>query len=271
MPQQSLPLNEFVNRLNDGMAGTLLEKTGLKSSIRKGYRTIAAATTPDVREFSINGTTVRLNQQSFVETRTLDAFSGELPVVEDLCEKIDSSDVYWDVGAHVGAHSCAVERTNPGVQALAFEPVPTTAEQISANASLNEVEIDVCQVALSNEDGEITMDIETAGSASGQNSLSSTADGDFTVETARADSLLEREFKPPTVMKIDVEGAEGLVIDGATTVLSDVRLVYCELHPDRMTGFGFTPDDIHQNLRDFGFEVYEIHQREDESFIRGEK
>lgn len=268
MVQESLPLNEFVNRLNDGMAGTLLEKTRLKPFVRTAYRTAVAAATPDIREFSINGTTARLEQQSFVEARTLDAFSDELAVVEDLCGELNPSDTYWDIGAHVGAHSCAVKMTNPDVRVLAFEPVPTTADQILENASLNGVEIEVHRVALSDRDGKTTMDIEANGSVSGQNSLSTTGGSDLIVETAQADSLLDRGLEHPTVLKIDVEDAEGLVIEGASSVLSNARLVYCELHPDRMDDFGFTPSDVQQQFSELGFDVEEIHHRSDELFIR---
>jgi FkbM family methyltransferase len=263
----AIPLNDVINRINDGPAGKLLEKARIKSSVREVYRAIVEAGTEDVRDININGKIIRLGQQSFVEIRTLEAFTNERPVIEDLCDRVTSTDVIWDIGANIGAHSCAIKKTNPEAKVIAFEPVPQTANRIQANSELNDVEINVQQFAISNTDGEIQMNIEAESSISSQNSLS-IDDGDITVESARADSLLQRGIEQPSVLKIDVEGAEGLVLEGAPSVISKSRLVYCEVHLDRIGDFGSTYESIRKQFTDLGFETDEFHQRNNELFLR---
>jgi FkbM family methyltransferase len=56
-------------------------------------------------------------------------------------------------------------------------------------------------------------------------------EGTKTVETVRGDSIISREgLESPDVVKIDVEGAEGLVIAGMSNSLSRCRRIYCEIH-----------------------------------------
>jgi len=144
---------------------------------------------------------------------------------------VSSGDVVWDIGANVGAFTVpAAVKSGTGL-VLAVEPDPflagllrrTTEDQ--GNRDLN---IRVLGAAVSDRDGVAELMISSRGRAF--NSLSE-AGGRYTmggergrvlVPTVTLDTLLDSQ-SPPSILKIDVEGAEGLVLNGATRLLATVR------------------------------------------------
>ncbi len=60
----------------------------------------------------------------------------------------------------------------------------------------------------------------------------------------------------PTAVKIDVEGAEWFVLDGARSILESgaVRVLCIELHPPEIERTGHRPDEIFQTIERIGFE-----------------
>lgn len=68
------------------------------------------------------------------------------------------------------------------------------------------------------------------------------------------------------MVKIDVEGAEGLVIDGMKDALADARRIYCEIHlpADHRTSiesYGWTPTELLTELESLGFEIRFLNNR----------
>ena len=131
----------------------------------------------------------------------------------------------YDVGANVGfitviAASLVGGRGN----VCAFEPVPMLADQAAHNANLNRFRhISVQTVALSDQDGEAVFRVSrnlTMGKLADGDSHESNAANELVVRKCRLDSLIATEGLPdPDLMKIDVEGAEAAVLDGAIEVL----------------------------------------------------
>ena len=58
----------------------------------------------------------------------------------------------------------------------------------------------------------------------------------------------------PTVVKIDVEGYESAVLDGFGVLLSDVRVLLCEVHPRRLLP-DETPKRILRRITDAGLTI----------------
>lgn len=67
------------------------------------------------------------------------------------------------------------------------------------------------------------------------------------IESITLDRFVGRTGFQPTVITIDVEGAEYLVLKGgAGTLLRDRPIVFCSVHPEMMReSFGHNPDDLH--------------------------
>ena len=148
--------------------------------------------------------------------------------------------VCWDVGAHVGYHSLAFATlAGPAGRVVSFEPNPANRDRmgvhLEANPELRD-RIHILPYALSNTDGEqgftFSNDVDEWGSScSHLNSEREPGDrvdyrgfNAMQVMTRRGDTLLTKNSTPgPTIMKIDVEGAELQVLQGAEQLIKQHR------------------------------------------------
>lgn len=80
------------------------------------------------------------------------------------------------------------------------------------------------------------------------------------------------------MVKIDVKGAEGLVIEGLSEVLSadECRLLYCEIHPPAqhrtgVTDYGYSVSDVLELIRELGFSIESINERGTDKHVIGAK
>lgn len=128
-----------------------------------------------------------------------------------------------DVGANVGPYGwLAAVFSNRRV--IAFEPVPELANAIRAIAIRNNLEINVEQVALSDDDGQAILYLSDATDSS--NSLVSgfrPSSSSIEVSTARLDSYVASTGIVPHLLKIDTETNEPEVLSGAQETIGALR------------------------------------------------
>lgn len=126
--------------------------------------------------------------------------------------------VVWDVGANVGAIALPLARRFPKATFYAFEPSRIVAARLLANLALNADlagRVRVVPVALSNRDGVASFRHAHDPYNLGTGTLMDGADATESVETARGDTLIDTGRCPaPDILKIDVEGYEGEVVEG---------------------------------------------------------
>jgi hypothetical protein len=132
--------------------------------------------------------------------------------------------------------------------------------------------IQTYELALSDSEGEINFSATEVGQGTG-----SIGSGNKTANTVRGDEIIsQEELEQPDIVKIDVEGAEGLVINGMKEILADARRIYCEIHlpADHRTSiesYGWTPMELLLELKSMGFKVYFLNERGPEIQIVAEK
>lgn len=200
-------------------------------------------------------------------------FRSELHVYRDLLSSIKQNDVFWDVGANIGSFTCLVADV-VDTRVIAFEPSPDNAEKVRQNLEMNGFEGEVLDYALSDSHGEIELVPFSENKGTGFHKPEYVRDGakSVRVETVTGDFLVERsDILAPNVIKIDVEGMELETLEGLLGVLSrnECRLVYCEVHSDRLGS-----DDesrIHGLLEECEFEVKKIQDRGGNYHLKGEK
>ncbi len=133
-----------------------------------------------------------------------------------------ASDLFVDVGANVGVYTVLASTT--GASCMAIEPVPATHASLLANLRLNDFgsRVRAFQVALGAASGTcpFTCDLDTMNHVVAANE-SSTATVQVPMTTL--DELLRDER--PTLLKIDVEGYENQVFEGATKTLENSSLL----------------------------------------------
>lgn len=150
----------------------------------------------------------------------------ERPLVDWLKETLRPSDVFWDVGANIGAISLVAARLCR--QVVAFEPDPRSLLALHRNLAANGIgNVEVIPAALGAEAGTSTL-YQSATPNTGMTSLMAgrgTVVGETTVAVMRGDDLTHaRPDLSPTIVKIDVEGAEHLVLGGSAALLQSGRV-----------------------------------------------
>lgn len=159
--------------------------------------------------------------------------------------------VFVDVGANVGFHTVlAAQLVGPGGRVVSIEPAPWTLELLRANLWRSGVEATVLPVAASDAPGTVALSSET-GHRSGAR-LS--ARGDVQVEAARLDDLLPELVVD--VIKVDVEGAEPLVLRGARALVErSPNLVAVVEFRDEPHLSGESPAEVLALYESLGFEL----------------
>ena len=132
--------------------------------------------------------------------------------------RVRDSSVVYDIGAHVGFYTLlASELVSAAGKVIAFEPVPRNLKYLKKHLEINHcTNVIIIEAAVSDKSGS---SLFSEGSKSSTGYLSQ--DGNLNVRTVAIDDLvMSGEIAPPDHIKIDVEGAELLVLKGAEFTLS---------------------------------------------------
>jgi FkbM family methyltransferase len=133
-----------------------------------------------------------------------------------------------DIGAHKGQTSLYFNKQFPNSKVIAFEPSPTLFKELSANL-IGKKNIKAYNFALGNENQSAFL---TSGNSDLCGQISETAtDKSIKIEIRTLNSIYDSlKIGCIDLMKIDVEGFEINVLEGASNLLSNnlVKLVYLE-------------------------------------------
>jgi len=201
----------------------------------------------------------------------------ERPILADLLGELRADDVFYDIGANVGLYACLASQVTD-TPVTAFEPHPDNAERLRQNMQHNRADISLFEHALIDEDGEAELAITLDKVGSAGHSLVTTAKehGTITISKRHGDEFIaDNQLPAPTAIKIDVEGTEGAVLDGLSATLDQpsCRLVYCEVHGDRLQASGHSMVGIRSRLEGHGFAVTErvVRDGKGDTFLIGKK
>lgn len=257
----------------------LFRTLGIERSLREFYsKTLSILSPESIIELSVEGTTLQFISKTGLEVQRFQNVDEEQEVLKQIIDELREGDVFYDIGANVGMYSCFVASEIPKGRVIAFEPHPVNAQRLEENARLNGLEsaISIRQEALGADAG--TAELAVTGShqaGDGTHVLSHGEDRDtISVDLRTVDGLVDSESIPkPTIVKIDVEGAELEVLRGFDNLFEtdELRVIYCEIHSKRIEQFGDSTQELEQLLIDAGFSLDHLGDRGNEEFIRASK
>jgi len=201
-----------------------------------------------------------------VENYRIAGYGDEEFFVGKFTESLKTDDVIFDIGASVGlitAHAAVFAKQG---QVIAFEPDPETMERLKYNVSLNDISnVVFVSWAVSDSAGEVSLFTDGASGKAPtlreQINREGAPKNQVTVQMRTLDDEISNGSLPlPTVLKIDIEGAEVLCLRGAQKLLSGQlgekpRLIFLELHPEFLPSFGAHGEEVHNFVLNHGYSM----------------
>jgi FkbM family methyltransferase len=184
------------------------------------------------------------------------------PLVQKcLVRQLHPGDVFYDIGANAGFFSLLAARcVGQRGHVFAFEPLPENIEILCEQFRLNECRnTTVVGLAVSDHSGPAALERGSDRNTAHLVQTAAVAAGGCPVRTVALDEFVQSHARPDFV-KIDVEGAEVLVLQGATRLLSDAgrpRLLV-EFHSEELAQAGRGILEAHRyRLADLRARVWE--------------
>jgi len=173
---------------------------------------------------------------------------------EDLVRKIlNSGDVYVDVGANIGTLALtAATAVMPTGEVIAIEAHPETFKKLEENIRLNQFEIRAINSAAGNTKGSIRF---SNINSDDQNKVMADGGTGIDVQVNTLDSILH-DVKQINLLKIDVEGYEKFVLEGALQTMQRTGVILFESWDKHFQGFGYSVADVVHLLQQNGFRVF---------------
>lgn len=198
----------------------------------------------DGREFLVD-LTEELHQGVF--------FLGEYEraVTDIILSVVLSGDVCLDIGANFGWYTTLLSRACLEGEVHAFEPMPDVFGELKQNLELAGEPENVRLNNLALGDESKMIDIHRfKGVSSAYSSFSADREGDyetFSIPMVTLNSYLtENQVRDIDFIKIDVEGAELMFLNGATDLFKQKTppLIMAEMALATTKGFGYLPNDL---------------------------
>jgi FkbM family methyltransferase len=173
----------------------------------------------------------------------VNSFSTKEPETLEWIDGFPRDSVVWDVGANVGLYSCYAAKAR-SCKVFAFEPSVFNLELLARNIYLNRLTTSVAIVPLplSNNLGFSTLNmtstewggaLSTFGQEYGWDGHKMNQVFNFqTIGLSADDAVRLMSLPQPNYIKIDVDGIEHLILNGAQQVLNKVNGVLIEVNDD---------------------------------------
>ncbi|HEY2036385.1 MAG TPA: FkbM family methyltransferase [Steroidobacteraceae bacterium] len=161
-------------------------------------------------------------------------------------------DLFVDIGANVGSYTVLASGV-VGARSISFEPAPRAYRALLDNLRLNDLmaRVDACNMCLASAPGELEF---TADFDTGNHVVAGPQSGVGTVRVAVTTLDVALTKDAPTILKIDVEGYETKVVDGADRTFRSpsLRAVLMELNGSGAR-YGFDDRRLHERILRYGF------------------
>jgi FkbM family methyltransferase len=169
--------------------------------------------------------------------------------------------VVLDVGGHHGLMAVVSgQSVGPSGRVFTFEPNPRAREHLTAHLRLNGIHnATIEEVALSDREGVADFYAQSGDVTWNSTIIEGFAEGfaavdTIPIQTLMLDTWVERAGVVPTLIKIDVEGSEFLVLQGALKTLARHRpVLIMEFNPLSAKAAGHEVGEYLQFLREAGY------------------
>lgn len=169
---------------------------------------------------------------------------------------LKEGDLFGDIGANIGAFS-VLASVNAGADAITVEPIPVTYGHLVRNVKVNNAEskITALQLGVGNENTTLrfTKNMDTVNSVSVNQDTND--ENTVLVQVKKLDDIFND--RQPVLLKIDVEGYEWQVLQGAKNIFNNdgLKAVIMEINGSGKS-YGIDDNKIHEYMLGLNFLPY---------------
>ena len=197
-------------------------------------------------------------------------YGGEKEFLSEFMTYLKPNDVLWDIGSSIGIVSIYAAPLIKKV--IAFEPDKLIFNRLSKNISLNKLGSKIQSLNLGIGETKGTISLHSDGVEGKSPSIANLGrhNTSYIVEIETIDNLVESGYEKPTIIKIDIEGAEMLALLGARKVFLDThkpRLLFIEVHPTFLPSFNTSIEEIYDFLFQNGYTFIKCVERDEQIHI----
>lgn len=173
--------------------------------------------------------------------------------------------IVFDVGAHIGLYSLPLSNcVEENGRIFAFEASDSNVKHLISHMRLNKVKNVEVVASFVGESTNRELTFYESESTDGMNSAATPRKRQerYKKRIMREiclDSFSKNRNVIPDVIKIDVEGAEGMVLRGSQKILEQYRpVLFLSLHPRHLESLGETADEVYDYLTDLNYQVFNM-------------
>ncbi|NJK47790.1 FkbM family methyltransferase [Candidatus Gracilibacteria bacterium] len=185
----------------------------------------------------------------------------EMSVQETLSQYLKPGDIFYDIGANVGFFTIlAAKLVGSSGKVYAFEPEAVNVATLQHNIQINRfTHVSAIAKAVSRTTGQAELLLAAYSGGHTLATVGSRADARdiINIDVVSIDDLLkQKEIDPPTLVKIDVEGAEIDVLYGMTQTIQEYQPIILYEVDDRNKEIMLSKrEEIASFLREYGYEI----------------
>ena len=177
-------------------------------------------------------------------------------------ELLDPGDVVIDVGANLGWYTTIIGKiVAPHGTIVGIEPNPIVFTLLQKNVLMNELKNTILlNIAVGGRTGKgfIYLFEGEPDTHASIKPLGRTKFKRISIQVSTIDSIVKELELYPDFVKIDVEGAEMELLDGATHLLSEIRpIIMLEVHFGTARDSGHSPLDVMRRIKTFGYVFFQ--------------
>jgi len=214
---------------------------------------------------TVFGTRIAGNSSDFVARYIYFFGIWEPNLTAWLASRLRSGDVFVDVGANLGYFTLlASQLVGPTGRVIAIEASPSIFRRLVANVRLNSCNnVELHEVAAADRSGTVRVFLAKADNY-GATSLLESRGGRLEADVRAqplSDIVSEETMSRVRMIKIDVEGAEALVLDGLVSRLGSARRdleIVVEINPVALKEQGRDVEELFHALHRHGFMPYRL-------------
>ena len=167
---------------------------------------------------------------------------------------LKDNDTFLDVGSNMGVTVIPGARSvGDRGKVIAFEPHPKISTYLKENVALNNLHnVEIHNCAVGNQKGFIYF---TNKFTDDMNQVSTSPENNIKVPIVLLDDVIKEDGRI-ALMKLDVEGYEKFVIEGAMETLKKVDCIYFEVSDNNFKDFDYKSSDLFRILRQCGFDLF---------------